>query len=89
MGLDFLRDFRKKLSKMEDVITDNSPPAFWYSTGNYAINKAVSGSYTKGIPQGRVTCLAGPSGCLPATETVKIYVFKSDPGLAVEIVQEK
>jgi len=62
MGLSFLKDFRKNLEKMEDVITSFDPPTFWYSTGNYAVNKAVSGSFYKGIPQGRVTCLAGPSG---------------------------
>jgi RecA/RadA recombinase len=62
MTLSFLKDWRKKLDKMEDVITSFDPPQFWYSTGNYAVNKAVSGSYTKGIPQGRITCLAGPSG---------------------------
>jgi RecA/RadA recombinase len=72
MALAFLRDFRKKLEKMEDVMTNFDPPTFWYSTGNYAINKAVSGSYTKGIPQGRITCLAGPSGAGKSFELCNI-----------------
>jgi RecA/RadA recombinase len=72
MALAFLRDFRKKLDKMEDVITSFDPPTFWYSTGNYAVNKAVSGSYTKGIPQGRITCLAGPSGAGKSFELCNI-----------------
>lgn len=62
MGLSFLKDFKKVLSKMESVVTDFGPPKFWYSTGNFALNKIISGSFTKGIPQGRITCLAGPSG---------------------------
>jgi RecA/RadA recombinase len=72
MGLPFLRDFRKKLDKMEDVMSSFDPPVFWYSTGNYAVNKAVSGSYTKGIPQGRITCLAGPSGAGKSFELCNI-----------------
>lgn len=72
MALAFLKDFRKKLDKMEDVITSFDPPTFWYSTGNYAVNKAVSGSYTKGIPQGRITCLAGPSGAGKSFELCNI-----------------
>lgn len=72
MALAFLKDFRRKLEKMEDVITSFDPPTFWYSTGNYAVNKAVSGSYTKGIPQGRITCLAGPSGAGKSFELCNI-----------------
>ena len=72
MALSFLKDWRKKLDKMEDVITSFDPPQFWYSTGNYAVNKAVSGSYTKGIPQGRITCLAGPSGAGKSFELCNI-----------------
>ena len=62
MALSFLKDFKKSLNKMESIVTDFSPPKFWYSTGNLALNKVISGSFSKGIPQGRITCLAGPSG---------------------------
>ena len=62
MGLAFLKDFKKSLSKLETVTTDFGPPTYWYSTGNLAVNKIMAGSYRKGIPQGRVTCIAGPSG---------------------------
>jgi recombination protein RecA len=62
MSLSFLKDFKKQLGKMETIVTEFGPPKFWYSTGNYALNKIISGSFSKGIPQGRVTCFAGPSG---------------------------
>ncbi len=62
MALDFLKTFRKELDKLADVITSFEPPTFWYSTGNFAVNKTVSGSFYRGIPQGRITCLAGHSG---------------------------
>lgn len=62
MSLSFLKDFKKSMDKMESIVTSFSPPDFWYSTGNLALNKVISGSFKKGIPQGRVTALAGPSG---------------------------
>ncbi len=88
MSLSFLKDFKKSISKIESVTTDFGPPSFWYSTGNLALNKVISGSFTKGIPQGRITALSGPSGCLPADECVDAYVFRSDPGLGPKIQKE-
>jgi hypothetical protein len=88
MGLAFLKTFRKDLDKLTDVVTSFDPPSFWYSMGNYAVNKTVSGSFLNGIPQGRVTCFAGHSGCLPADETVLAYVFKSKTSAYPEIKKE-
>ena len=62
MSLAFLKQFKKDVAKMETVTMDFSAPSFWYSTGNLAVNKIIAGSFNKGIPQGRITCLAGPSG---------------------------
>lgn len=62
MSLSFLKDFKKTLSKLDNVITDFGPPKYWISTGNLALNRLISGSFSKGVPQGRITCLAGPSG---------------------------
>lgn len=59
---DFINDFDKEVEKMEDVGTSSLPPRYWYSTGNYVLNRVISGSYKRGIPQGRITDLAGPSG---------------------------
>ena len=60
--MDFLKDFKKTVSKMEGVSTDTSPPRYWFGSGNYVLNKIVSGDFNHCIPQGRVTGLAGPSG---------------------------
>ena len=62
MALSFLKDFQKSVNKMEGVTQDGSPPKYWFSTGNHVLNRIVSGSFMKGIPQGRVTALCGPSG---------------------------
>lgn len=61
-NMDFLKEFDKDLEKMEGVSTTDEPPRYWYSTGNYVLNRIISGSFGKGIPQGRITDLAGPSG---------------------------
>lgn len=61
MALPFLKSFKSKLDKLENISTGFSPPTFWYTTGNYALNKALSGSYLRGIPQGRISSFVGPS----------------------------
>ena len=47
---------------MDGISTSSVPPRYWYSTGNFALNRIISGSFYKGIPQGRITDLAGSSG---------------------------
>jgi len=59
--LPFLKKFRKEIQKLSNVSTEFSPPDIWYSTGNYALNRVLSGSYFKAIPQGRLTAFVGPS----------------------------
>lgn len=60
--MDFLKNFEKDLSKIDVTVGSGEPPRYWYSAGNNALNRIISGSFFKGIPQGRVTGLAGPSG---------------------------
>jgi RecA/RadA recombinase len=62
MAMNFLKDFKKTIDKMEGVTQDGGPPRYWFSSGNYTLNRIVSGSFYKAIPQGRVTALCGPSG---------------------------
>jgi len=57
----FLNEFNKSVDKIDGVGRSSQPPRYWYSTGNYVLNKIVSGSFLKGIPQGRITTLTGPS----------------------------
>lgn len=62
MVMNFLADFEKKVNKIEGVAGSAQPPLYWYSFGNYVLNKIMSGSFFKGVPQGRLTALSGPSG---------------------------
>lgn len=62
LDMSFLKSFDKELAGIEGVGTSSLPPRYWYSTGNYVLNRIISGSFFKGIPQGRITNLAGSSG---------------------------
>jgi len=59
--LSFLKDFDKTVDGMDGVGRSSQPPRFWIDTGNHVLNKIISGSFKRGIPQGRITTLAGPS----------------------------
>jgi RecA/RadA recombinase len=55
--------FRKNLTKsIPGMSVGFRDPDTWISTGNYTLNKLISGDFHKGIPLGKVTVLAGESG---------------------------
>ena len=62
LDMGFLKSFDKEIAKIDGVGTSSMPPRYWYSTGNHVLNKIISGSFFKGVPQGRITNLAGASG---------------------------
>jgi RecA/RadA recombinase len=55
--------FRKSITKaVPGLSVGFNDPDTWISTGNYTLNKLISGEFNKGIPLGKVTVLAGESG---------------------------
>ena len=62
MGLPFLEKFKKDVAKLDTVGVGLRTVEHWLSTGNYALNRALSGDFKKGIPLGKITLFAGPSG---------------------------
>ncbi len=55
--------FRKTLTKsIEGISFGFNDPKVWISTGNYALNYRISGSFYKGVPLGKFTLFAGESG---------------------------
>jgi len=55
--------FRKSITKSIDGLGIGfNDPTDWISTGNYALNYLISGSFNKGVPLGKVTVFAGESG---------------------------
>ena len=58
-----LSKFRKSITKsIEGVSIGFNDPTDWISTGNYALNYLISGSFDRGVPLGKVTVFAGESG---------------------------
>lgn len=55
--------FRKGITKsIAGISAGFHDPNTWISTGNYALNYLISGDFQRGIPLGKVVCLAGESG---------------------------
>ena len=55
--------FRKSITKsVPGVSAGFRDPDTWVSTGNYCLNRLISGDFHKGVPLGKVTVLAGESG---------------------------
>jgi recombination protein RecA len=55
--------FRKGITKaLPGVAAGFHDPKTWISTGNYCLNYRISGNFNKGIPLGKVACLAGETG---------------------------
>lgn len=81
--MEFLKNFRKSVSKENDVVLDLADPKFWLDSGNFIINKLLSGSYKKAFPQGRLSALAGPSfaGKSFVASNVAKYALDSNIGV--------
>jgi recombination protein RecA len=55
--------FRKSITKSVPGLSSGfRDPDTWISTGNYTLNKLVSGRFDGGVPLGKVTVFAGESG---------------------------
>ena len=55
--------FRKSITKSVPGLSSGfRDPDTWISTGNYTLNKLISGDFNKGVPLGKVTVFAGESG---------------------------
>jgi recombination protein RecA len=61
-GLKFLEKFKKDVAKLDSVGVGIRSTEIWLSTGNYALNRALSGNFFHGIPLSKITLFAGPSG---------------------------
>jgi len=53
--------FLNQLNKL-NIPVGFSDPKIWIDTGNFALNRLISGDYNNGVPIGKVTMFAGESG---------------------------
>jgi recombination protein RecA len=55
--------FRKGITKsVKGLSVGFRDPKTWISTGNYTLNRLISGNFNRGVPLGKVTMFAGESG---------------------------
>lgn len=85
----FLKAFQKDLEKIDGVGSSSQPPRYWFSFGNYVLNKIMSGSFTKGVPQGRITSLAGSSGAGKSFLAANLVKAAQDDGAIVLVVDSE
>lgn len=50
---------RKQLTEKLNIPVGFSDPKIWIGTGNYALNRLISGDYNRGVPLSKVTMFAG------------------------------
>jgi len=69
---------RKNRNKRLGLRAGFDDPITWIDTGNYALNKMISGHFDRGVPLGGVTVFAGEPACLPASAKVRIRLKRID-----------
>lgn len=74
---------------MDGVSVSSVPPRYWYSTGNYVLNRIISGSFLRGIPQGRITNLAGSSGAGKSFLAANLVKSAQDSGAMVLVIDSE
>lgn len=85
----FLDTFKKDLEGIDGVGTSSQPPRYWYSFGNYVLNKIMSGSFYKGVPQGRITSIAGSSGAGKSFIAANLVKSAQDAGAICLVVDSE
>lgn len=58
----FLNKYKDGIKKIEGVSTSSAPPRYWTTSGNYCVNRILTGTFDRAVGQGRVLGLVGPSG---------------------------
>lgn len=74
-AFDFTK-IRKDRTKRLNLRAGFDDPITWLNTGNFALNKMISGEFDRGVPLEAVTVFAGESGCLPSKALVRVRIKK-------------
>ena len=70
----FLKKLRKKTGSTSFKDSKYAESSHYINTGDYALNRIISGDVYKGIPSGRVIILAGETGTLKTVQAIKFAV---------------
>lgn len=87
--MEFLNEYNKESKKIAGVSMSAPGPKFWISTGNYVVNKIISGKYKGGIGQGKMAALTGPSSAGKSFLTGNIIKAAQEMGCGVLVVDSE
>lgn len=62
MSLKFINQFKKDVAKLDTVGVGIRNTETWLSSGNYALNRILSGNFFNCWAEGKISLLCGPSG---------------------------
>jgi recombination protein RecA len=85
----FLKSFQKELKEMDGIGTSSAPPRYFYTTGNFVLNRIISDSFFRGVPQGRITNLAGNSGAGKSFVGASIVKAAQSAGAMILVVDSE
>jgi len=85
----FMKDALKKIEKAGISVGKSQPPSYWISTGSYALNKVISGSFKRGIPQGRITCFSGPAASGKSFNVTNLMREAQQMGMTVVVIDSE
>jgi len=90
MGFEaFSKEFQKEGSKAEGISMTNNAPEFFITTGNYVLNKIVSGKYLEGFAQGRWGAVTGPSGAGKSFVVANVIKAAQDQGCGILVIDSE
>ena len=69
-----LTKFTNAVGKSLKITSGFNDPTEWVSTGNLLLNYLISGNWNHGLPLGKLSMLAGESGCLPSYAKIEVDV---------------
>ena len=81
--------FEKDMSKVDGLSESSLPPEWWVSSGNYVLNRIMSGNYHGFVPQSRLTCLTGPSGAGKSYLLCNIIKHAQENGFMVLVLDSE
>lgn len=81
--------FEKDMSKVDGLSESSLPPEWWISSGNYVLNRIMSGNYHGFVPQSRLTCLTGPSGAGKSYLLCNIIKHAQEQGFMVLVLDSE
>jgi len=83
----FMDQFKKQMEKKPGINTELKYPEYFLHSGNYALNKLMTGNFARGLPQGRLVAFSGHASSgksLVAASVIASVIKDGGFGFAVD-----